>query len=101
MPINTPDDRWNIYVLPAALSLALLVTETVYLSYGLPETKDWKRDHPVQEASELNPNRKASTETDAAQRETKRKEDVERRIRKLKVVGRLHGLFLLFFSGVS
>ncbi|KAJ9116911.1 hypothetical protein QFC22_004568 [Naganishia vaughanmartiniae] len=83
--------RWNVYAFPAAISVALLLLETVYLAINLPETKDYKKS---QQQLEKKP-------TTAGVKEGKVKESVEVRRQRLKKLGRLHGFFLLFFSGVS
>ncbi|WVW80162.1 hypothetical protein I302_102139 [Kwoniella bestiolae CBS 10118] len=91
LPLTSPssENRFNIYALPATISLVLLLVETLYLAAKLPETKGWK---------------KAQDDTSVAGKD--KKEDqvtllAEERSRKLNVVGRLHGLFLLFFSGAE
>jgi hypothetical protein len=82
--MTTSNDRWNIYATPALISLALLLTETVFLALKLPETKSEKPDNGKgDEGQSLS------------------KVEVDYRLRKLRRVGNLHGLFLLFFSGVS
>lgn len=81
---NAASDTWNVFALPAAISLGLLVIETLYLAVKLPETKGWQE--------------KQVQETVAAKPVV---DNVGARLRKLRAMGRLHGLFLLFFSGVS
>ena len=88
MPLASTDDSWNVYALPAAISLALLAVETVYLAAGLPETRGWKAETKGNQAS-----------IDEAK--VQPKEPATRRLARLRSLGRLHGLFLLFFSGVS
>jgi hypothetical protein len=80
--------KWNVYAFPAAISVGLLVLETVYLAFKLPETKDYKKSRQV-------------VEKDAGRREEAVKESFEVRRNRLRKLGRLHGFFLLFFSGVS
>mgnify|MGYP006876498297 CR=1 FL=1 len=82
------DTKWNVYAFPAAISVGLLVLETVYLIINLPETKDYKKS------------RQAVVEDEARHTETV-KESFEIRRNRLKKLGRLHGFFLLFSSGVS
>jgi hypothetical protein len=81
--------RWNVYAFPAAISVGLLLLETVYLAIKLPETKDYKKSQQLEEKPAMGVN------------EGKVKESVEVRRQRLKKLGRLHGFFLLFFSGVS
>lgn len=78
---------WNVYAVPAAISLGLLVVETVYLAAALPETR------PVK-------NEKVKTEK-PAEKAIAAKADpvaVEERLASLR---RLHLLFLLIFSGAE
>lgn len=78
----------NVYAFPAAISLVLLAVETLYIAMRLPETKGFKKQ--VAEKGE---------------KESKnaiiKVESVKTRKERLKTLGRVHGLFLLFFSGVS
>lgn len=75
---------WNIYATPAAISLLLLILEVAYLAAKLPETKGWRKTDPDAESKTY------PTVT----------ESVEARLARLRAIGRLHGYFLLFFSGV-
>jgi len=76
-------EQWNIYGVPAGITLALLLVETTYLSLSLPETISWRKkdDKPATK--------------DVAERDS----PVIRRHR-LNAAGKLHGAFLLLFSGV-
>lgn len=76
--------EWNVYAVPAAITLVLLIVETIYLVSALPETKI---DGPASRRREG----KEDSVRDSAQS----------RLRRLAAIGRLHGLFLLFFSGVG
>jgi hypothetical protein len=89
LPISSTSsqDSWNVYALPAAISLVFLVVETIYLAVKLPETRGWKK---VDDQSTTGSTEKATAV-----------ESTQSRLDRLKAVGRLHGLFLLFFSGVS
>ncbi len=83
------EDKWNVYAAPAAIALVLLVAETVFLTFRLPETIGWqKEDHSGDDI--------VKKEAKPAMRET-----ADKRIARLSAIGQLHGLFLLFFSGVS
>lgn len=75
--------------MPAAISLAFLVAETVYLIVKLPETKGWekteeKADYLKSKVEEVSPRDSAPVRVD-----------------RLKMIGWYHFAFLLFFSGVS
>lgn len=75
-----------MYAFPAAISVGLLALETVYLAVKLSETRDFKRSKEVEKVV----GGRAAV-----------KESVEVRENRLRKLGRLHGFFLLFFSGVS
>ncbi|WRT65715.1 uncharacterized protein IL334_002663 [Kwoniella shivajii] len=83
---STSKDKLNIYALPATISLVLLLVETIFLAVKLPETKGWKKDDTSIEEKKADGQKGLS---------------VEEKLNKLKIVGRLHGLFLLFFSGAE
>lgn len=86
MPGMTHDAQWNIYALPALISFGLLAAETLYLGVALPETKG-----AVKITSDETGNEKS----------VRSSENEAEKIKRLNAVGRLHGCFLLFFSGVS
>jgi hypothetical protein len=73
---------WNVFAFPAAISLVLLILETVYLLISLPETRTWKKD------------------ANAGAKDGKTRASVDERLKRLAQLGRAHGLFLFFFSGV-
>jgi len=85
---TSSEDRWNVYALPAAISLGFLVLETGYLALRLPETRSWKPQQPSGGSQ--------SHYTQAISS----KGTVSDRLARLKALGFLHGLFLLSFSGV-
>ncbi|OCF75012.1 hypothetical protein I204_03860 [Kwoniella mangroviensis CBS 8886] len=89
-PSSASGSGLNIYALPATISLVLLLVETLYLAVKLPETKGWKKSQDKSEEDEKKETKDSQTELTA-----------EERLRKLSLVGRLHGLFLLFFSGAE
>jgi hypothetical protein len=68
----------------------LLLVETLYLAGRLPETKDWQKSSPAEHKASGSTGEIAET-----------LETVDSRLARLRVAGTLHGLFLLFFSGVS
>ncbi|KAJ7929897.1 major facilitator superfamily domain-containing protein [Mycena leptocephala] len=88
--INTFGLDLNVYAVPAAITLVLLVLETLFLILALPETRGKRMVQPVEKpangASPAKPAKKAS---------------VEQRIRILKSLRLLHFLFLGVFSGVE
>lgn len=77
--------------MPAAISLGLLVLETLFLAVKLPETKGYK----VEEV----PN--TSFDQPSVPERNNVSERREQKMQRLKDITRLHGYFLLFFSGVS
>ena len=82
------EDTWNVYATPAAISFVLLLAETIYLTASLSETKGWRA---VGEGSrDVKGEDGAVTSRDSS----------EKRLARLSAISRLHGLFLLFFSGV-
>jgi hypothetical protein len=78
---------------PALVSLVLLTVETVYLYFSLPETRGYK--------SRSNATDDVLDEGEKVQGTAIKRESVEVRQARLNQLGRLHGLFLLFFSGVN
>ncbi|WVQ64936.1 uncharacterized protein L199_003106 [Kwoniella botswanensis] len=87
---SSSENQLNIYALPATISLVLLLVETLYLAAKLPETKGWKISQDTTEENEKKDTKDSQIKLSA-----------EERSRKLGFVGRLHGLFLLFFSGAE
>lgn len=85
LTLTQSPDKLNVYSVPAAITLTLLLIETAYLAISLPETKSWRK----------------LTETGAKKVSAITKAEVGVRRNRLKVIGRLHGTFLLLFSGVS
>jgi hypothetical protein len=81
--VNGTTEQWNIYAVPAGITLALLLIETAYLTLALPETISWRKkdDRP-------------------AGKEVSKRESAHIRRNRLNAAGKLHGAFLLLFSGV-
>lgn len=79
----------NIYAVPAALTLLLLVAETLFLIIALPETR--------------NAGGKPGTDTSSSKPDKANfsKRDVATRIKLLKSLRKHHFLFLAIFSGVE
>lgn len=87
----------NVYAGPAALTLALLILETIFLIFALPET----RGKATQKASP-NGSRKVAVNGKAnGTTQTSRHGTVAERLTMLKSLQRLHFLFLGVFSGVE
>ena len=84
---STDSGSWNVFALPAAISLGLLVLETVFLAVRLPETRSWK-------------GRPTASKEDRSGSEH-HAEPINERLKRLNIIGWVHGIFLLFFSGVS
>ncbi|RSH94698.1 hypothetical protein EHS25_004503 [Saitozyma podzolica] len=92
IPLATAGNEasWNVYALPAGITLVLLLVETLYLAGRLPETKDWQKSSPAEHKAGGSTGEIAET-----------LETVDSRLARLRVAGTLHGLFLLFFSGAE
>ncbi|KAJ9101832.1 hypothetical protein QFC21_003172 [Naganishia friedmannii] len=93
---SATNTRWNVYAFPAAISVGLLLLETVYLAIKLPETKDYKKTQQQQQQQRL-----VEAPSTMGGQEGRGKESVEVRRQRLYKLGRLHGFFLLFFSGAE
>jgi hypothetical protein len=89
--MNTFGLDLNVYAVPAAITLVLLVLETLFLIFALPETRGKRKQPPP-----------ASKTTGASASSVPvRKASVEQRISILKTLRSLHFLFLGIFSGVE
>ncbi|KZT12519.1 MFS general substrate transporter [Laetiporus sulphureus 93-53] len=91
--------EFNVYAAPAALTLALLIFETLFLAVALPETRG-KRIQVPTPASAPQTGKMAEKDNHEASGAAP-KASVEQRISILKVLRRLHFLFLGVFSGVE
>lgn len=88
----------NIYATPAALSLVLLVVETIFLAVALPETRFSKKQEgkPVDlDLDDIAPSSAASRSVHL------RGKSVQDRLRLLKSMSITHFFFLGIFSGVE
>lgn len=99
---NSPDKSsrpvLNVYAFPALVSLVLLCIETFYLYVSLPETRGYKSRVGLKDL----PQGGSGTEQKTEEKEGGvKRESVEVRKERLRKLGRLHGLFLLFFSGAE
>lgn len=83
----------NVYVVPALLTLVLLVAETLFLTIALPETRNTQPDkHDNDDPLEVvNEKSKAASAV----------RNVKERTELLRVLRKLHFLFLGIFSGVE
>lgn len=79
---------WNVYAVPAAISLGLLVVETAYLALALPETRPEQPEPAKKDAEGEHKSTSAAADP----------KNVEQRLASLR---RLHLLFLLIFSGAE
>lgn len=79
----------NVYATPAMISLVLLAVETLYIAARLPETKGYRKSQD-----------QAGVDTKRQVQPTARESLASRKDR-LKRLGRVHGVFLLFFSGAE
>ncbi|TFK43435.1 MFS, DHA1 sub-family [Crucibulum laeve] len=119
-PLPISMNRWgpelNIYAAPAILTLILLVAETIFLAYALPETRgkgsslekektngaahtNGNGHHANGTGQHMNGNGQ-HTNGNGVPKLT-RKQSVERRIELLAALRKLHFLFLGLFSGVE
>jgi len=93
------DLELNIYATPAALTLVLLVLETVFLAVALPETrfsrKNEGRSVKLDPGDDTTPSRATSRSIQM------RGKSVQDRLQLLKSMSTLHFLFLGIFSGVE
>ncbi|KAJ7179022.1 major facilitator superfamily domain-containing protein [Mycena filopes] len=85
--MNTFGLDLNVYAVPAAITLVLLVLETLFLMVALPETRG-KRMQPLEKTAE-------------SSKPAAKKASVEHRLATLKTLRGLHFLFLGVFSGVE
>lgn len=87
----------NVYAAPALLTLILLVAETVFLLVALPETRGKAAIPEKPKSNGVN----SHTNGKAVPKSTSRGNTVEKRIKLLKSLQRLHFLFLGVFSGAE
>lgn len=84
----------NVYAAPALLTLVLLVAETLFLTIALPETRNTRPDkHDNDDLLEVHANEKSKA--------TSALRSVKERSELLRVLRKLHFLFLGIFSGVE
>jgi len=97
-PLPSSISTWgrdvNVYATPAAITLFLLVLETIFLIVFLPETRG--RGHHASDGkpSKITPV-KQSTSSSAPNA------DAKTRVKRLATLGNLHFIFLCLFSGVE
>lgn len=84
----------NVYAAPALLTLVLLVAETLFLIVALPETRNTRPDkHDNDDLLEVHASEKPKAASTAR--------SVQERTELLRVLRKLHFLFLGIFSGVE
>ncbi|KAJ6485174.1 major facilitator superfamily domain-containing protein [Mycena vitilis] len=88
--MNTFGLDLNVYAVPAAITLVLLVMETLFLILALPETRGKRMKPPTEKPTNGASPAKAGP-----------KASVEQRLKTLKTLRVLHFLFLGIFSGVE
>lgn len=98
----------NVYATPAVLTLILLVLETIFLIFALPETRG-KRAQPTingnaeKKANGNGPKDKtnANGKANGTNGRISKEESVKDRIRTLNILRSVHFMFLGLFSGVE
>lgn len=88
----------NIYATPAAITLVLLILETVFLAVALPETRLSKKTESKSVELDLDDTTSSSTTSRSVQLRGK---SVQDRLGLLKSMSTVHFLFLGIFSGVE
>ncbi|GAA5904024.1 hypothetical protein JCM5296_002510 [Sporobolomyces johnsonii] len=87
VPFLNKEVQLNSYAVPAAITVALLATETVYLAACLPETKGWQKP--------------AESEGEKEKESEGPKRSVAERKKRLRELEWVHLGFLFFFSGAE
>jgi hypothetical protein len=83
--------RLNSYAVPAAMTVALLAVETIYLAVCLPETRGWVKQAEAEDEKTA----KASPAPSVVVRTP------EQRVARLHQLERIHLAFLFFFAGAE
>lgn len=89
--------RLNSYAVPAAMTVALLAFETIYLALRLPETRDWAAINKSDGSSQAT----TTTATASAQGSRPPSRTIAERRARLRRLERIHLAFLFFFSGAE
>jgi len=102
MPISLGDamPELNIYATPAIITLVLLVAETAFLAFTLPETRG-KAPINSRKASPERTNGRSGNHTSSASSSAKAGADIPSRLKMLSQLKKLHFAFLGIFSGVE
>lgn len=82
----------NVYAAPAAITVILLLVETAFLAIALPETKQCSQDR----ANKTLASKKSETISKPTRQRT-----IQERYQRLKILARIHSMFLFFFSGAE
>ncbi|KAI9063320.1 MFS general substrate transporter [Trametes sanguinea] len=97
--------EFNVYAVPALLTVILLTAETIFLIVALPETRGkHAQPAPTKAATNGAANGSANGKANGANgttHQTSRQATVSERIQMLKTLQHLHFLFLGIFSGVE
>ncbi|KAL1946878.1 hypothetical protein VTO73DRAFT_14982 [Trametes versicolor] len=94
--------EFNVYAVPALITVVLLTLETIFLVVALPETRGKRaQPSPAKAATNGHANGTANGKANGAAQQTSRQETVAERISMLKTLQNLHFLFLGVFSGVE
>lgn len=95
-PLPSAMQSWgtgfNIYAVPATITLVLLLAETLFLAVALPETRSYGGKPKLEPTA---------SESKAKANGSSTKRDARTRIRLLKSLKRIHFLFLALFSGIE
>ncbi|GAA6059568.1 hypothetical protein JCM10212_000624 [Sporobolomyces blumeae] len=98
-PAGQRELRLNSYAVPAAITLALLAVETLFLTLCLPETKGWVKQ------AEATPGESEGHKKDDREKkeagEVQARRSVQERRNRLARFGWVHFAFLFFFSGAE
>ncbi|KAF9008969.1 major facilitator superfamily domain-containing protein [Cyathus striatus] len=109
-PLPSSLSNWgfglNVYAAPAFVTFVLLVAETVFLIYALPETRGTGKpmvnvDDDIANVSTNGHNTTNGNGQANGAAKSAKKQSVERRIELLSALRKLHFLFLGVFSGVE
>ncbi|KAI5125014.1 hypothetical protein M0805_007438 [Coniferiporia weirii] len=97
--------EFNIYAVPAFLTLVLLSVETLFLAVALPETRGTIIKPAIDKAEKEKTNGKTNGRANGSAQNGRanktREEDIQGRVNLLKTLGQSHFLFLGLFSGIE
>lgn len=93
--------EFNIYAVPAFITLVLLSVETLFLAVALPETRGTVLKPSTGKATGEKSNGHTNGYAKKESTKQNRAQDVQKRLDLLKALRRFHFLFLGLFSGVE